>query len=69
MRTQQRQQLLADDEPRFVRGQVEFHAAGGVDFKYANDVGGHKVGDQILVTVARSVAAQLRQGEKMIPRV
>jgi diguanylate cyclase (GGDEF)-like protein len=33
------------------------------DFKYANDVGGHRTGDEILVTVARSLSSQLRRGE------
>lgn len=33
------------------------------DFKYANDVGGHQLGDQILVTVAHTLQAQLRREE------
>ena len=33
------------------------------DFKHANDVAGHRVGDEILVSVARALSAQLRQGE------
>ena len=33
------------------------------DFKHANDVGGHHVGDEILVAVANALSGQLRQGE------
>jgi diguanylate cyclase (GGDEF)-like protein len=33
------------------------------DFKYANDVGGHRRGDEILVSVARTLTAQMRKGE------
>ncbi|MCA0239221.1 MAG: EAL domain-containing protein [Proteobacteria bacterium] len=35
------------------------------DFKYANDVGGHRLGDEILVSVARALAGQLRKGERV----
>lgn len=33
------------------------------DFKYANDVGGHRTGDEILVSVARTLTGQMRKGE------
>ena len=33
------------------------------DFKHANDVAGHRTGDEILVAVARTVAGQMRKGE------
>ncbi|MEP7207322.1 MAG: EAL domain-containing protein [Casimicrobiaceae bacterium] len=33
------------------------------DFKYANDIAGHRFGDEILVAVARALASQLRQDE------
>ena len=33
------------------------------DFKYANDVGGHGLGDRILIAVGRAIAGQLRSGE------
>jgi diguanylate cyclase (GGDEF)-like protein len=33
------------------------------DFKHANDVAGHRTGDEILVTVARTLAGQMRRGE------
>jgi len=33
------------------------------DFKHANDVAGHRTGDDILVAVARALSAQMRQGE------
>ena len=33
------------------------------DFKHANDVGGHRTGDEILMTVARTLAGQMRKGE------
>jgi len=33
------------------------------DFKQANDAGGHRFGDEILISVARTLAAQLRKGE------
>ncbi len=33
------------------------------DFKHANDVGGHRTGDEILVAVARALSGQLRKGE------
>ena len=33
------------------------------DFKHANDVAGHRTGDEILVAVARTVSGQMRKGE------
>ncbi len=33
------------------------------DFKHANDVAGHRMGDEILVTVARTLTGQMRRGE------
>ena len=33
------------------------------DFKHANDVGGHRLGDEILVAVAKALSSQLREGE------
>lgn len=33
------------------------------DFKHANDVAGHRMGDEILVTVARTLSGQMRKGE------
>ncbi|EHR72527.1 diguanylate cyclase (GGDEF) domain-containing protein [Burkholderiales bacterium JOSHI_001] len=33
------------------------------DFKHANDVAGHRTGDDILVTVAHTLTAQMRKGE------
>ena len=33
------------------------------DFKHANDVGGHRLGDEILVAVAKALSGQLRDGE------
>lgn len=33
------------------------------DFKNVNDLGGHRAGDDLLVTVARALSAQLRRGE------
>lgn len=33
------------------------------DFKHANDVAGHRVGDEILVAVARALTGQMRKGE------
>jgi diguanylate cyclase (GGDEF)-like protein len=33
------------------------------DFKFANDVGGHRAGDELLVAVADALMAQLRRGE------
>lgn len=33
------------------------------DFKHANDIGGHRTGDDILVAVARALAGQMRRGE------
>lgn len=33
------------------------------DFKNANDLGGHRTGDEILVTVARTLGGQMRKGE------
>jgi diguanylate cyclase (GGDEF)-like protein len=33
------------------------------DFKHANDVGGHRTGDEILVAVARALVGQMRRGE------
>ena len=33
------------------------------DFKHANDLGGHRAGDEILVDVARALAGQMRKGE------
>lgn len=33
------------------------------DFKYANDVGGHRVGDEVLIAVARALARLMRSGE------
>ena len=33
------------------------------DFKHANDVGGHRTGDEILVAVAQTLSDQMRNGE------
>jgi diguanylate cyclase (GGDEF)-like protein len=33
------------------------------DFKHANDVGGHRTGDEILAAVARALSGQMRRGE------
>lgn len=33
------------------------------DFKQANDLGGHRLGDEILVAVARALSSQMRRGE------
>ena len=33
------------------------------DFKHANDLGGHRTGDEILVAVGRALSGQLRRGE------
>jgi diguanylate cyclase (GGDEF)-like protein len=33
------------------------------DFKHANDVGGHRTGDEILVAVAQTLSDQMRKGE------
>ncbi len=38
------------------------------DFKHANDLGGHRVGDEILVAVASALAGQMRRGE-LVARV
>lgn len=35
------------------------------DFKRANDVGGHRTGDDVLVAVARTLADQMRSGETL----